>query len=168
MQAPPSDPKGPRQPGPPVPEMVGATEGPFFVGPGRSEISFTMHPPTGPALLSPGLGRKVVLHVDNVTCERRSPPLEVYLNVPPGAAPENHPELLAGSLGLFGVERVSRTEGDRVAHGMSFKLDVTGLFLGLAARKDFDAHTLRVYFVQGDWDAPPPRVKVGRVSLYFS
>jgi hypothetical protein len=168
MQAPPSGPKGPRQSGPPIPEMVGATETPFFVGPGRTEISFAMHPPTGPALLSLGPRRKVVLHVDNVTCERRSPPLEVYLNVPFGAPPGNHPELLAGSLGLFGVEQVSRTDGERVGHGMSFKLDVTDLFLGLAARKDFDAHTLRVYFVQGDWDAPLPRVRVGRASLYFS
>jgi tyrosinase len=106
--------------------------------------------------------------VDNVTCDRRSPPIEVYLDVPIGAAPEDHPELLAGSIGLFGVEQVSRTEGDRVGHGMSFKLDVTDEFLRLAARKDFDAHTLRVYFVQGIWDAPLPRVKVGRVSLYFS
>ncbi|HEY1263764.1 MAG TPA: hypothetical protein VGF06_09585 [Terriglobales bacterium] len=168
MQAPPSDPKNPRKAVPPVPEMVGATEAPFFVGPGRTEISFAIHPPTGPALLSPGPRRKVVLHVDNVTCERRSPPLEVYLNVPAGAAPENHPELLAGSLGLFGVEQVSRTEGERVGHGMSFKLDVTDLFLGLAARKDFDARTLRVYFVQGGWDAPLPRVRIGRVSLYLS
>jgi tyrosinase len=167
MQAP-SDPKDPRKAGPPVPEMVGATEAPFFVGPGRTEISFAMHPPTGPALLSPGSRRHVILRVDNITCERRSPPIEVYLNVPPGAAPENHPELLAGSLGLFGVDQVSRTDGDHVGQGMSFKLDVTDLFLGLAAKKDFDSHTLRLYFVQGGWDAPLPRVTVGRASLYFS
>jgi tyrosinase len=148
--------------------MVGATEAPFFVGPGRTEISFVMHPPTGPALLSPEHRRKVLLQVDNVTSERRSPPLEIYLDVPFGAVPEDHPELLAGSLGLFGIEHISGTEGDHVGHGMSFTLDVTKLFLGLAARKDFDAHTLRVYFVQRSWDAPFPRVGVGRVSLYFS
>ena len=167
MQAPP-DPRDPRQAGPPVPEMVGATEAPFFVGPGRTEISIAIHPPTGPALLSAASRRRVMLHIDNVTCERRSPPLEVYLNVPPGEAPDNHPELLAGSLGLFGVDLVSRTDGEHVGQGMSFKLDVTALYLSLTARKDFDARTLRVYFVQGSWDAPLPRVGIGRASLYFS
>lgn len=81
---------------------------------------------------------------------------------------EDHPELLADSLGLFGIEQVSRPDGGHGRHGRSFKLDVTELFLSLAARKDFDAHTLRVYFAQGIWDAPLPRVKIGRVSLYFS
>ncbi len=86
---------------------------------------------------------------------------------PPDAVPEDHPELLADSLELFGLEHASRTQGDHVGQGMSFNLDVTDVFLRLAARKDFDSHTLRVYFVQRSWDAPFPRLRVDRVSLYF-
>src|SRR3982751_4110887 len=48
---PPTDPRNPPKSSPPIPEMVGATSAPFYIGPGVTQISFPIHPPTGPALL---------------------------------------------------------------------------------------------------------------------
>ena len=46
MQA--ADSKDPRKDPPPIPEMVGATSEPFYIGPGPVEISFDIHPTAGP------------------------------------------------------------------------------------------------------------------------
>src|SRR5205809_7174623 len=59
-----ADPKDPRKDPPPIPEMVAATRDPFYIGPGSVEISFGIHPPTGPALLRSN--RRVELHADNI------------------------------------------------------------------------------------------------------
>lgn len=162
MQTPP-DPKGP-----PIPEMVGATSAPFYVGAGTTQVSIPMHLPTGPALLRPDSTRKgVTLRIENITCNKRSPTLKIYLNVPPGDEPEKHPELRAGALGLFGLVQASNPAGEDGGRGMSFSLDVSGLFASLAAVRGWDPQNLRVSFLPTSWDAPMPNVKVGRVSLYF-
>ncbi len=87
--------------------------------------------------------------------------------MPAGDAPEQHPELRAGNLGMFGLVESSDPNGEHGGSGMTFSLDVTDLFARLAARKDWDSHNLRVTFVPAAWDAPVPKVQVGRVSLYF-
>jgi tyrosinase len=153
---------------PPIPEMVGATSAPFFVGAGTTQVSFPMHLPTGPALLrADSTKRNVTLRIENVTCNKRSPTFKVYLNVPVGDAPEKHPELRAGLLGMFGLVRASDPAGEDGGRGMTFDLDVTDLFARLQAMKNWDPQNLRMSFVPTAWDAPVPQVKVGRVSLYF-
>jgi tyrosinase len=167
MQSAPN-PKDPRQSSPPVPEMVGATSAPFDIGPTTTQISLTMHPPTGPALLRTGSTEKqVYLLVENVTCNRPSPGYDVYLNVPPGDEPQQHPELHAGGLGMFGLIEASRASGQHGGNGLKFKLDVTDLFARLPLLKGWDKQNLRMSLVPEPWDAPVPKVQVGRVSLYF-
>jgi len=165
---PPTDPKNPRKSSPPIPEMVGATSAPFYIGPGVTQISLPMHPPTGPALLRDLKERVVTLQFENVTSDKAAPNFKVYLNVPPGDDPERHPELFAETLATFGLVESSDPLGEHGGAGKTFKLGVTALFGLLTAKKDWDSQNLRVTFVPGYWDAPVPRVKIGRVSLYFS
>jgi tyrosinase len=153
---------------PAIPEMVGATSSPSMIGPGPSQISLQIHAPTGPAALSAGAARRQVsLRLENLTCDRRAPTFDVYLNVPPGGKPENYPELHAGSLGMFGLVESSTGSGNHPATGMTFKFDISELFARLSARQDWDPNVLRLSFVPLLWDAPVPQVRVGRVSLYF-
>jgi tyrosinase len=164
-----TDPPDKRKPRPPIPEMVGATSAPFYIGPERTQISLPIHPPKGPALGDEGsVKRKVILQVENVTGEKRAPSFDVYLNVPAGESPERHPELHAGGLGLFGLVESSAPQGEHAGNGMTFKLDISALFTRLSAMKGWDPQNLRLTFVAEDWDAPVPKVRVGRVSLYFS
>ncbi len=136
------------------------------MGPGITQISLTMHSPTGPALVNPG-PKQVVLEVQNVTCLKRSPSFRVYLNVPPGDTAERHPELRVGSLGMFGLVESSDPNGEHGGTGMTFNLDVTEVFTRLQAMRNWDPQNLHVSFVPAAWDAPVPQLKVGRVSLYF-
>jgi len=164
MQSPPDK----RRSRPPVPEMVGATSAPFDIGPGTTEISLPIHPPTGPARLpAESEPREVTLAVENVTGDKVAPRFSVYLNVPPGDAPVKHPELSAGSLGLFGLTGASHPDSQHGGSGMSFKLNVTEVVGHLIETKNWDPKNLRITFIPGYWDAPVPKVKVGRVSLYF-
>jgi len=154
---------------PPIPEMVGATSAPFYIFPGTTEISLPIHPPTGPARLPAGAApNEVALEIEGVTCDERVPTISVYLNVPSGDAPLNHPELNAGSLGTFGIQAASHPGPQHPGTGLSLRLEVTHLIGFLIASKNWDPKNLRVSFVPGSWDAPVPKVKVGRVSLYFS
>jgi tyrosinase len=154
---------------PSIPEMVGATSAPFEIGAGTTEISFALHPPTGPVRLLGNIDqREVTLQIENVMGDKVAPRFSVYLNVPPGDEPGQHPELYAGSLGLFGLVESSHPNAQHGGNGLTFKLDITAVFGLLIATKNWDPQKLRVSFVPGYWDAPVPKVKVGRVSLYFS
>lgn len=165
---PPTDPRNPPKSSPPVPEMVGATSAPFYIGPGVTQISFPIHLPTGPALLRDLKERIVTLQIENVTSDKAAPGFKVYLDVPSGDDPEKHPELFAESLTTFGLVQSSDPLGEHGGTGKTIKLDVTSVFRLLTAKKDWDSQNLRVTFAPGYWDAPVPRVKIGRVSLYFS
>jgi len=169
MQPPnPQDPKKPAPEAPRVAEMVAATSAPFYLGAVPTEITLAIHAPTGPALLREGSAqREVYLYVENMTCTEPTPPFQVYLNVPPGHEPEQHPDLNVGSLGTFGLLQRSDPKGRHGGNGMTFTLDITEAVNHLVSAKNWDAEKLRVAFSPAFWEAPVPRVKVGRVSLYF-
>ena len=170
MQSPPN-PKGPHRPhstAPRVAEMVGATSEPFYLGPEPTEITLSIHAPTGPALLHEGSAqREVYLDIENVTCSEPAPPFRVYLNVPPGDEPEQHPELRVGNFGTFGLLQQSDPKGQHGGNGMTFTLEITDSVTHLVAMKNWDSGKLRVSFSPGFWEGKVPQVKVGRVSLYF-
>jgi tyrosinase len=169
MQIPPN-PKDPEKSGPkvpPVPEMVGATGAPFYLSEAITHITIEMHMPTGPALLrADKTPRRIFLNIENITSAIDAPSYEVYLNLPQGAEPQKHQGLHVGILALFGVIESSRPDGKHPGNGLTYNLEVTGLFHRLAAAKDWDAKNLRVSFVPEPWPIPA-KVKVGRVSLYF-
>ena len=170
MQSPPNphDPQKPESGAPRIAEMVAATSEHFYIGPKPKEISLTIHEPTGPALLHEGSAqREVHLNIENMTCSEAAPPFRVYLNVPPGDEPEQHPELRVGNLGNFGMVEKSDPKGRHAGQGASFTLDVTDAVNHLVAAKNWDARKLRVTFSPGAWEGHVPQVKVGRVSLYF-
>jgi|HubBroStandDraft_6_1064221.scaffolds.fasta_scaffold09897_7 tyrosinase len=164
----PQDPQKPAAEAPRVAEMVGATSEPFFLGSQPTEITLAMHAPTGPAASHKALSEmEVYLYIENLTCSKEAPPFRVYLNLPRGDAPEQHPELLVGNLGTFGVKKASDPEGPRGGNGLSFTVDLTDAVPRLIASKNWDPRNLRVTFSRGYWEGEVPQVKVGRVSLYF-
>lgn len=156
----------PQKPKPPVPETVGATSGPFELGKGVSTTSFEIHAPSGPGLLRPDMQpKRVLLRLENVRSTIQAPSFDVYLNVPPGADPENHPELRAFTMSTFGLAESSRPKGNHPGDGLNIVREVTDLYARLSAAKDWDAKNLRVSFVAEPWDDHPVKVTVGRVSL---
>ena len=152
---------------PSVPEMVGATNVPVFLGNSPTHLSFTTHPPTGPALLqAEAATRRVFLNIENVTASARAPSYQIYLNVPQGDEPHAHPELHAGDLPMFGLVESSRAGGPHPPNGLNYTLDITDVYTRLVAAQRWDSKNLHVVIVPGNWNGTA-KVQVGRISLYL-
>lgn len=105
------------------------------------------------------------LALDSVRGEAPSPRLEVYVNLPDGANPEAHPELLAGVLWLFGLNVASKADGPHGGNGLGYKLDITDLATRLQAAGKFEPNHLRVTLVPGEGVSSQKPVTVTRISV---
>ena len=94
----------------------------------------------------------------------------MYLNVPEGEKPEDHPELYAGAISMFGVAEASIATTEHSGSGAHYSLEVTDVIAALKARGGWNSSNIRVTFVPTDAEAEsnPHNFRVGRVSLYYS
>ncbi|HKW57129.1 MAG TPA: tyrosinase family protein [Candidatus Acidoferrum sp.] len=163
---------------PRIPEMVGASDTRQAIRLGSQPVSIqvNLQAPSGPAAkaLQAGTTSRVHLNLENITAKRR--PVESYLvfvNLPEGAKPEEHPELKAGLLPLFGVVEASRPTKEHAGDGLSHSFDITRIAAALQAAKSWNPAQLRVTFVPHRPESDPEPilnaqpVAVGRVSLYY-
>lgn len=163
---------------PRVPEMIGASDTKQAISLASQPVSVqvTLQAPTSPAAKAfQAAPPEVHLNLENITAKRR--PVEsylVYVNLPDGAKPEDHPELKAGLLPLFGVIEASRATKEHAGDGLSHSFDITHVVSALQAAKSWNPAQLRVTFVPHRPDSDPgpianaQPVSVGRVSLYYS
>jgi tyrosinase len=161
-----------------IPEMVGATNKPVTLTGKPASASFAVKQPTGPArtLAAGGAPSRIYLNVENITGPRHHTSYSVYLNVPPGEDASKHPELLAGSMPLFGVAQASRSTDKHAGSGLHYAFEVSNIVRKLEAKGDWDAKNVRITFIP-DYEetAKPVRtlsaeptgaLQVGRISLY--
>jgi tyrosinase len=160
-------------------ELVGATESPLTLNPGgaattvrldsgvrrKVSASFAMAKEAAAAeqLTAPD---RVYLNLENVRGSSNSAVLSVYIDLPGQAKPADHPELFAGSVGLFGLRRASEKEGVHGGGGLSFVLDITPVVDHLHLNRAFDSDSLGVKIVP---DQPIPDrspITIGKISIY--
>ena len=108
----------------------------------------------------------VFLNLENVRGTRDASVLTVYINLPEGAKPGDHPELMAGSVGLFGLRKASLGDGSHAAKGLNFVLDITKIVDALHLDNALDADALRVTIVPHRVIPDQAQITVGRVSIY--
>jgi tyrosinase len=129
-----------------------------------------------PADLGLGLGAdegpgRVFLRIEGVTGTAAAPVYDVYLNVPPGVAPTEHPELRAGSFSTFGLIEASQRDELHDASGLTTVLDVTTVRDVLAEQGRWDASRLQVSFApvipvaEGQEPAPAEEVEARPADL---
>lgn len=108
---------------------------------------------------------RVYLNLENVRGTRDATALSVFVNLPEGSNPADHPELLAGTVGLFGLRRATVANGQHVGGGLSFLLDISPIVdqLHLSAA---NLDSLRVTIVPNRPVAGGADIVVGRVSVY--
>jgi hypothetical protein len=133
--------------------------------------------PTGPGVLGATSEPPTIhLNVENVTGLESDSTYAVYLNVPDGDRPEEHPERFAGLLPMFGVPEATRGDANRPGDGLTFSLEITGVVRRLEGSGEW-ADELHVTFVpegvpverpSGVAPAAPAPITVGRVSLYYA
>lgn len=105
------------------------------------------------------------LALESVRGKAPSPLLDVYLNLPDGADPQGHPELLAGSLTLFGLNVASRPDGPHGGNGLSYTLDISDLAQRLTDAGDFNPSQMRVTLVPGEQISEESAITVERISV---
>jgi tyrosinase len=91
-------------------------------------------------------GNRVFLRIEGVTGTAAAPVYEIYLNVPPGDAPSDHPELRAGGFSTFGLVESSTSDDLHVGSGLTTVYDVTRVRDVLAQQGRWDPARLQVTF----------------------
>jgi tyrosinase len=109
---------------------------------------------------------RVFLNLENVRGTHDATVLSVYLNLPEGARPGDHPELLAGSVGLFGLRGASLKDGQHGGQGLTFVLEITKIVDALHLNNTLDADSLRVRIVPRQAVPDQAEITIGRVSIY--
>jgi tyrosinase len=109
---------------------------------------------------------RVFLHLENVRGTHDALALNVYINLPANSNPSDHPELLAGTVGLFGLRRASRKDGEHGGDGLSFVLEVSKIIDTLHLQNALDTDSLQVTIVPHQAVPEQAEVTVGRVGIY--
>jgi tyrosinase len=109
---------------------------------------------------------RVFLKLENIRGVRDATALSVYINLPAGANPEKHPELLAGTIGLFGLRVASSPNAKHGGAGLTFSLEITKIVDALHLDGKLHQNSLHVTIVP---DKPIPNhvaIVIGRISIY--
>jgi tyrosinase len=109
---------------------------------------------------------RVYLSLDNVRGTHDATALSIFINLPEGSSPADHPELLAGTVGLFGLRRATMADGRHVGGGLSFLLDISAVVDQLHLQNALDTDTLRVTIVPNRAVPADAEITVGRLSIY--
>lgn len=80
--------------------------------------------------------------------------------------PNDRPDLLAGTVGLFGLRRASSRIGEHGGAGLSFILDITKIVDQLHLRQALNTDSIRVAIIPHRPLPEESDITVGRVSIY--
>ena len=106
----------------------------------------------------------VYLNLENIKAPTDAAVIYVYVNLPAGANPDDHPECFAGAVSLFGARKATAADGTHGGNGISKSLDITGIVDRLHIG-DALGPELSVKFVAGTPGATD-KITIDRVSVY--
>jgi tyrosinase len=154
-------------------ELIGASQQPLGVQGTEARTSVQLDPTgihkvarslTLTAAAAPAPDR-VFLNLENV---RSTAPgaFDVYVGLPDGAAPADHPELLAGTVGLFGVRKASLPDGEHGGEGQTYVLDISDIADTLHLNNALDVAAIPVRIVPVAAVPAEAKLTIGRVAIY--
>jgi tyrosinase len=157
-------------------ELVGASAGTVKVSGGEEirtavQLDSAMRQKVAKSLAVPAAGEtaapdRVFLNLENVRGLNDAAAFRVYVNLPEGAKPEDHPELLAGSVALFGVRTASQTDAEHAGQGLTFVLEITKIVDALHLKNGLDVNSLDVRIVPIKPIPEGAQISIGRISIY--
>jgi tyrosinase len=109
---------------------------------------------------------RIFLNLENIRCDEDGALIEVYVNVPSGADPTEHPELHAGTIALFGAKKASLTDQPHGGQGVTEVLDITHVVDALYLVRGIDVSNLEVTLLPRSALTEKDNVTVERVSIY--
>lgn len=109
---------------------------------------------------------RVFLNLENVRGQSDASAFNVYVGVPEGEDPGDHPDRLAGSVAPFGLRQASQLDEEHAGQGLTFVLDITKIVDQLGTDDSFDVDDLPVRIVPLRELAGQAEVSIGRISMF--
>jgi len=109
---------------------------------------------------------RIFLNLENVRGLYDATAFSVYINVPEGEDPAQHPELLAGSIALFGVRKATLAEGAHAGDGLTFVLEITHIIDAMHLAGALNASQLQVRLVPIKPVPEAAQISIGRISIF--
>lgn len=154
-------------------ELVGASLGPLTLKDSGARTTVRLHPDVRQTLTASLANAseadppdRVILNLENVRGTRDAHVLNVFINLPPGARPGDHPDLLAGSVALFGVREASSSSGAHGGQGLNLAVDISKAVDALHLRKALDSDSLDITIVPNRPVKDEVPITIGRISIY--
>ena len=132
---------------PPPPEVIGATADVSLASPEPVDVELVEPAAVGLGA-EPGAatGARVFLRLEGITGTAAAPVYDVYMNVPPGESPADHPELRAGSLSTFGMVETSQADDVEDGSGLTAMFEITSVRDALAEQGRWDPTRVQLSF----------------------
>jgi tyrosinase len=109
---------------------------------------------------------RVFLNLENVRGLNDATVFSVYINVPEGDDPAQHPELKAGSIALFGVRKATMADDSHAGDGLTFVLEITRIVDALHLAGNLNASQIHVRLVPRTPVPEAAQVSIGRISIF--
>lgn len=109
---------------------------------------------------------RVFLNLENVRGPSDASIFQVYVGVPDGESPADHPELLAGTIAPFGLRKASTPNEEHAGQGLNFVVEITDIVDHLHLSAAFDVERLPVRIVPAHPVPDEAAITVGRISIY--
>jgi tyrosinase len=154
-------------------ELVGANREPLRIA-GRDEVRTSVQldkktrrkVSASLAAAAEAAPDRVFLNLENVRGLNDATAFQVYINLPEGAKPADHPERLAGTIGLFGVRKATAAGGEHAGQGLTFVLEITKIIDELHLTNALDVDALDVRIVPVKHVPEEAKISIGRVSIF--
>jgi len=154
-------------------ELLGANQAPLAIRDSGARTTVRLHPEVRRRLTAnlanaseTAAPDRVILNLENVRGAHDAHVLSVFINLPPDAKPGDRPELLAGSVALFGLREASSSSGPHGGQGLNFALDISKVTDALYLRNALDTDSIDVTLVPHKRVRDEAEITVGRVSIY--
>jgi tyrosinase len=109
---------------------------------------------------------RIFLNLENVRGLNDATAFSVYINVPEGDDPIRHPELLAGSIALFGVRKATLADGQHAGDGLTFVLEITHIIDALHLAGALNVSQLHVRLLPMKPVPEAAQISIGRISIF--
>ena len=109
---------------------------------------------------------RVFLNLENVRGLNDATVFNIYINVPDGEDPAQHPERRAGSIALFGVRKATLAQEEHAGNGLTFVLEITPIVDRLHLAGALAAGHLVERLVPRNPVSEAAQISIGRISVF--
>ena len=157
-----------------ITKLLGANDRVISIGASSASTVLKLEPAmTGVAVQAMGpataeqdpASSRLFLKLENIRGKSTAGVLDIYLNLPAGASPLEHPEYRVDCIALFGLANATAGDGQHGGNGLSFTLDITDLARRLKRDGDFDPNNIRVLVIPAHGGADAYPITVEKISL---